>query len=80
MDDSDIINNFIPCEICNELIPFSEYQEHVNTRCGLISNSINRLRELTTQFVNIQNSLVRNRNNRGGRNIVSSNETNSNTS
>ena len=43
MDDSDIINNFIPCEICNELILFSEYHEHIKTSCGLISNSLNSI-------------------------------------
>ena len=33
--DSNIdFSNMIPCEICNELINFSEYQEHLNT-CGV---------------------------------------------
>lgn len=33
--DSNIdFSNMIPCEICNDLINFSEYQEHLNT-CGI---------------------------------------------
>ena len=68
-------SNMIPCEICNELINFSEYEEHIKT-CGITTRN-NRRRNYLRLFNQIDNlGSSRNQTNQNIGNVTILNELN----